>query len=407
MKYLLNSLILIIGIILYAVSINCKQQSIILADAVDKFSEDISSINDQDDPAYFSYKDAYNNILREEWKLSYQKMKEMMKRYPRTSLRDDAEYWMAYALSHFDKDQAILSYRNFIKHNRGSRYYSDAVADLEEIDGDQIRFVKKIYIDRTIKVIVTNDGLSEQNEVKRIAIDSNEILIGNGPESLTVDKRKIVIRSGGKDYSYSFHYTPDSKSVERVLQFHARKLNKLALQLDITANKKAIAKDVNTNQFNILSAEEFKKDKNSFMALKEIALDIKQPNDIREMAIFRLSGFEKPNVAPIFIDIARNDTAIDIQMVAIDYLCQFEGNKGKSISALSDLFNTLPVERKSQRELIMYKIAEIGNDDAIEFFYKFVTSQKDDELRRNAIYFLGSIGGTKAGSVLSKIMKQE
>lgn len=68
---------------------------------------------------------------------------------------------------------------------------------------------------------------------------------------------------------------------------------------------------------------------------------------------------------------------------------------------------TLPERRKYQRQIIFYNIAEIGNDKAIDFLANVARINKDYELRRDAIYYLGSIGSEKARSILYEILKSK
>jgi len=67
----------------------------------------------------------------------------------------------------------------------------------------------------------------------------------------------------------------------------------------------------------------------------------------------------------------------------------------------------LPAEKKDQRETIFYTIADIGNDKAVDFLINVARDNKDYELRSQAIYYLGNIGGEKARVALYDILKDK
>lgn len=362
-------------------------------------------LNDQDDPASSSYKDAYKNILKEEWQIAYDKLKRLLQTYPASSYRDDAEYWMAYSLSHYDKPKAKNAYEKFIENNKQSRYYTDAIADLTELAGKPVSFIKQNSVDRNIKVTITNNQWLDGNKINRMAIDSNEITIGNGPESLIVNVRNVLIKGKGKQYSYTFQYEPDTKSVERVLKYHVKMMPKETTTTEVV--NLSTGKKYDKKEYHLVFSSEQKYNDESFEHLKKIAGDFTQPNDLREMAIFKLTGFRKPEVESVLYDIAKNDTVEDVQLTVIDYLSHIVEDKDKRVIALSDLYKGLPIRRQVQRDLIMFKIAEIGNDNAINFFYDLAKTENNPEIRQNAIYYLGSIGGTNAGVKLKNLLEQK
>ena len=57
--------------------------------------------------------------------------------------------------------------------------------------------------------------------------------------------------------------------------------------------------------------------------------------------------------------------------------------------------------------MIFYSIADIGNEQAIDFLGKVARTSDDYDLRREAVYYLGSIGGEKARAVLYEILKEK
>ena len=49
----------------------------------------------------------------------------------------------------------------------------------------------------------------------------------------------------------------------------------------------------------------------------------------------------------------------------------------------------------------------MGNDKAVDFLKNVAMSDEDFDLRRDAVYYLGNIGGEKARSALYEILKSK
>jgi hypothetical protein len=94
----------------------------------------------------------------------------------------------------------------------------------------------------------------------------------------------------------------------------------------------------------------------------------------------------------------------DVQNLAIYHIGEM--GRDESVETLSELFNALPKQRKEQRETIMYSVANIGSDRAIDFLATVARTGDDRELRSNAIYYLTNIGGEKARTALYKVLER-
>ncbi|MBI5020600.1 MAG: hypothetical protein HZB59_04125 [Ignavibacteriales bacterium] len=353
--------------------------------------------NDQDDPAYSLYKNAYTDILHEDWQRAYEKMDKILRHFPQSFLKDDAEYWSAYALSYLDEKKAMSTYENFIKLNRGSRYYTDAVADLTELRLKNKNNASAKWDNRHIKVYVKNDGEMVGEGIRKIKINTDKIVIGEGPETLIVGKGKITIRGDGNSYSYSYNISSKLKSVERVLQYHTKRINRLQ-EIQDRVDPKPLTKQREINV--VVDTDEMKESENNFRKLRKVVLDLNQPLDARETALMNLSAFKKIDVLPVFVDVAKRDTSEDIQFMVVDIL----SNKEKSISVLINLFNNIPPGRKQQREMVFYRIAENGGEEAVDFLKDIALSNEENDFKNQAIYFLGSIGGSKSREALLEIL---
>ncbi len=376
----------------------------------------ISEVSDnQDDPAYKIYKEGYNLILEEKWNEARKIFAQVTSNYPQSDYVDDAQYWSAYAAKHTNAKKAVDEYSKFIKNYLDSKYYDDAVADLAELKKERSEVIKKLTVKGDARVYVTQNGLLMNEGVQRMYIGEDGVVLGEGPESLVVDKHGITISGEGRSFRYSYGFAPQSRTFERAMKLYTGRLNRIRLKgrtlVPIRAQKinesKDIDPEIRLKIEALYSLGEAKEDEKSFQVLKGVALNYKQPRQLREAALEALSEFKKLDVIPIYVDIVKNDTSEDMQIYAIDYINQSDRGKNKTISILINLFDTLPKQRHEQRQMIFYSIADIGNDRAIDFLSDIAHRDENYEMRRDAIYYLGSIGGEKARTALFEILKEK
>jgi HEAT repeat protein len=74
------------------------------------------------------------------------------------------------------------------------------------------------------------------------------------------------------------------------------------------------------------------------------------------------------------------------------------------LTALISLFQSLPKEEHSTIQSLLYAIASIGNDEAVEFLGKIAKTHDNYKVQQTAIQYLGNIGGKKARTILMEIM---
>ncbi|MEK9136037.1 MAG: HEAT repeat domain-containing protein [Bacteroidota bacterium] len=148
-------------------------------------------------------------------------------------------------------------------------------------------------------------------------------------------------------------------------------------------------------------------DEKAFQALKEVALDRKQPLLLRNAALETLADFKKFDILSIYVDLARTDTSEKIQSAALEYIAEGSKDKNKSVEVLTNLFNTTPKHRSGQLQTVLYVIADIGNDKAVDFLSTVARTHEDYELRSDAVYYLGTIGGEKARAALYQILRSK
>jgi tetratricopeptide (TPR) repeat protein len=321
-------------------------------------AEDLLAQGNQDDPAFATYKEGYSLILNEKWTEARKKFGDLLARHPKSDYADDADYWSAYAMMHLDRETARIAYERFIEAYPQSSYYDDAVADLAQVEAT------------TPPPAPPAAGTS----------------------------------------AYSFHVAPRARDIARELRTVSRNMRRLHVGSSTTAFWRSSGEDENLDQETRLKMEalyalgESREDDQAFQTLKGIALDTRQTRPLREAALDGLGGFTKHDVLPVFAEIAQTDTSIALQAYAIDVIGQAK-DRGRSVTLLIDLFGKLPAERRQSIESVLYAIAEVGTDRAVDFLKNVALTHKDYELRRDAVYYLGNIGGERARAALYEILK--
>lgn len=324
----------------------------------------------KDDPAYETYRAGYNLILEEEWDAARKKFLEVATKFPSSAYADDAEYWSAYALKHTDPAKARKAYEAFIAKYPESSFYDDAVADMEEGEA------------QSVTVTVAGDAPMALRKFK------GGYSYGVGPN---MRRAELQMRRAERQLGTTWAKTP-MPGISPAIPFSLLLPDE---ELDERTQLKLDA----------IQALGESPDEKSFAVLKEIALDMTQHRRLRIAAMDALVEYKKFDVAPIFLEIAKNDTSAELQNWAIDFVTQHGKDKNKSLTLLIDLFRALPASKKGQRDMILYSIAEVGNQKAVEFLASVARTHEDYSLRRDAIYYLGNIGGENARAALYDVLR--
>jgi HEAT repeat protein len=140
--------------------------------------------------------------------------------------------------------------------------------------------------------------------------------------------------------------------------------------------------------------------------LEGIALDAAQPRPVRQSALARLLALNPENAQTFFAKVAASDPDEEIQYSAIMMLGQAARGENTSLGTLTRLYNQVPPERLRSLDVILYSVASIGSDPAVDFLVKVATESPSDELRLRAVSYLGNIGGEKARAGLYSILKR-
>ena len=325
--------------------------------------------DNQDDAGYALYKEGYNLILEEQWNEARKKFGVVISKHPKSDYVDDARYWSAYALMQTDRKKAIEAYKKFIEGYPKSSYYDDAVADLGQLKAG---------------VFVMTPGAPNV---------------------------KVTPLPHGEGFEYEFG--PNSRQFERQMLRMERQMSRMRITsphltaFAPRAEREKIDKETRLKMEALYALGDGKENEKAFQTLKEVAVNPKQPNPLREAAMDAIAQYEKYDVLPVLVEIAKNDTNQSIQSYAIDYIGEHGKDKNKTVETLVDLFYTLPKSRKEQTQTIFYAVAEVGNDRAVDFLTKVALSHDDYDLRSDAVYYLGSIGGEKARAALYQILRSK
>lgn len=326
--------------------------------------------DNQDDPAYKAYREAYELILDEDWNEARKKFEAVISNYPKSDYLDDAAYWHAYAMRHLDEKKAIEEYKKFLKKFSHSSYYDDALADLNELDPS---------------IVISTSG----------------------------DSISVITTTTNSGYAYTI--TPMMKRVETQMRraqrawrrgLHSWSISGVPLRVPRgLSEEEKLDRESELRLEALYALGETKEDEKSFQVLKEVALDKTQSPRLREAALQVLTDYKKFDVVSIFLQVAKTDTSPALQSAAVDFLTEHIKDKNRSVETLIELFHAIPKNRSEQRETIFYSIAEVGNEKAIDFLAGIAKTDNDYELRKQAIYYLGSIGSEKARAVLYDILK--
>ncbi len=320
-----------------------------------------------DDPGYDLYRKGYELIIQEKWKNAEEVFSELVKRYPKSEYKDDAMYWMAYAMKFREKNKAITAYNDFLHQYRDSKYYDDAVADLNELRS----------------TVVVRAPQAEELTPPPPGVD---VLFVPRPEMMERQLRSVERRMRLRSPLTEYARTHELESADETSSLDGDS----QLKIDV-----------------LYTLRRSPKDESGFKTIREIALDHSQNTYVRIAALEALVEFDRFDPLAVFVNVAKTDTNDEVQNDAIVYIARATKDKNKSVSILVDLYDSLPENKKEQRHNIFYTIAEIGNNRAIDFLAKVARSGEARDLRSDAVYYLGTIGSDRAREALYQLLKSK
>jgi HEAT repeat protein len=289
-------------------------------------------------------------VLNEQWTKAREFFSELTMTYPESEFCDDALYWTGYSRSQNDElTEAIEAYNQLIDDFPSSQYYDDAIADMTEAQ-------TRLQIEQLSHELEQHGALLEEDRVR-----------------MERDVERQLQR-----LTWSRNMFPGMG--------HAEADPETQLRVDALT---ALNPDAN--------------DMASFGTLKEIALDQGNPLVLREHAVHIISGADNELALPVFIALAKSDTNKSLCMLSLDYLAQTPGET--SVDALIEVFQQVSPNNEELKAHVFYSIAAVGNDQAVDFLSSVAMGNTDMNLRREAVFYLGSIGSEKSRTALQTILR--
>jgi len=125
--------------------------------------------------------------------------------------------------------------------------------------------------------------------------------------------------------------------------------------------------------------------------LEKILADTSPKNaELREQSLFLLSQYDSDTATDILIEVARNDPSPEVRQNAVFWLSQTHSDKA------ADFLEELLVETDDpeMQEKVVFALSQIGDDRSLAALRRIAMDRsKPEELRANAIFWLGQSGG--------------
>jgi len=336
-----------------------------------------------DDPAYDLYREGYAFVLSEQWDKARAKFAELRKRFPSSAYLDDAAYWTAVSWRRIDREKAAKLYRALLREFPQSPYMDDAVADLRllEVEAELARTTEQDQLlkeQQEIRVGLSREleylqqDLQRLQEAQHIKFRNRWKVIGDGDT--------LVIRTVPPKPPRAIH---SPAGLDKEIRTRVEALQMLSIEVH---NKQARE------------------------ALREIALDVEQPVEVRLTAVHELGNVADAKTADMLLEVARADSNVNIQRAAIQVFAQSVANKKRAVNKLIDLFKRLDVSetaRDPRLATTLYSIASIGDERATGFLEDIARSHRDESMRSAAVFYLGTIGTEPARTALIRLMRGE
>ena len=101
----------------------------------------------ENDPDAIAYKKAYTLVLNEKWKDAIKEFETFLKNFPRSSWRDDANFWLCYSKDKagYNPEDVFKCYRQFIEKYKRSKWANDARSNMIVIGQKLVQMGKVEY----------------------------------------------------------------------------------------------------------------------------------------------------------------------------------------------------------------------------------------------------------------------
>jgi HEAT repeat protein len=398
-----------------------------------------------DDPAYSDYREGYRLILDERWAEARRTFERLLRTYKQSAYRDDAAYWMAYAMKHLDARKAAGAYREFFKNYPGSSYLDDAVADYAELqvgpitsaqplDSIEIRVdippAPGLPPDLPASVRVMTYNVRKLERTLRREMDPVRVMVytQSTPRQLrerlrheTSDRAtdvrvEALVALGKQADDSSVVNTLRHIALDRHEPVPMRQVALYSLSRSRKPETMPVFVQVATSDTNdelrssavFCIAEAGKNNPNSVRVLREIYETLPHHEVEQRVNVLDVIGTTgDAHALDFLVSVARSNTDPEVTAAAIEGIGETRAGRAKAVEALTSLYRSLPRERSDERGVVLYTIAGVGDDHAVEFLGTVATQDEEPWVRSDAIYLLGTIGGEKARSTLVRLLKSE
>jgi HEAT repeat protein/TolA-binding protein len=301
----------------------------------------------QQDAGYKTYKDGYGLILQEKWADARKKLEEVVSKYANSRYVDDAQYWIAYSWIQSNPKKAAKFYREFFKLYPSSNYFDDAVADLGRLEG-------KSAADSAIASRRQNQERSFRYQIPATTI---------APAG--VAPYVVAIPPVGSTTPSPSIYSPRASSRERNPELELKK--------------------------NAIEALRRNPDERSLKMLQDIATDASQHRELRQSALYSLTGYESAKVLETYLTIAKNDPDIQIRQEAL-----FNVGRVKDIGEEHsfEILKQFALDSSQPKELRETAMNSLRNKkgDVLGVYLQIARKDKETNIQQTALYYLGQLG---------------
>ena len=305
------------------------------------------------DPGYQAYREGYQLILEERWLEARKKLSEVLERSPQSTYADDASFWTAYSWKYSNHARAVAAYKKFMKRYPESNYFDDAVAELERLGEPTALFAPKepLMSAGTYETIVhlQQKIAEEQARVARFA----------APPGVPVPPKP-------------------SKPLDTGMRLKIQTLQALSRSAH---------------------------DEQSFLTLKEIALDPGQATELRQAGLEGLVATRRQDGAAVFTQVLQSNSDVRLRMTALHGL-RSAGMKGDPTSYA--LVKTIALDNNEPFELrdaTLHVLAEENRPDFPEVARTIARTERERQLRQSAIYYVSRVQEAEAQKMAAQTLQ--
>lgn len=303
---------------------------------------------EQDDPGQATYKKGYSAILAKKWDEARKQFAVLVKTYPASKYVDAAQYWTAYSYAQTDREKAVDLYRRFIEQYSQSKYYDDAVADYEKLTLPDMGVPVLAPLPPLPPKAATGAPVAT---ARPMPAPAPAIAVGPGASS------------GKKDIDP-------------------------AVQLKMDA---------------IYALGSNPQDAQSYETVKAIALDQKQPSELRETALHTLGRFEGHDPVEVLLSVAASGD-VRLRTVAIFGLGNSADKGDDRVVKALQAYARDGKQAREVREASLVALFRIDEDGVFETLSGIARNDPDRSLRIQAVYMIGRQGQEDPAAAL-KVLK--